>query len=222
MKEFINFNMDFSKKVVINTLEKEWIDSPESQVKRIPLERSGEESGHVTSVVEYKKGAAFKEHSHPLGEEILVLEGVFSDETGDFPAGTYIRNPPGSRHSPFSKDGCKILVKLDQFNENDLERVVINTHDESLWRPGIGGLKVLPLHQYETESSALVKWPKNENFQKHAHYGGEEIFVLSGTFIDEHGSYPKWTWLRSPHLSTHHPRVDEETLIYVKTGHLLK
>jgi anti-sigma factor ChrR (cupin superfamily) len=76
------------------------------------------------------------------------------------------------------------------------------------------------LHQFGTEHSALVWWPAGEVFQPHTHYGGEEIFVLGGEFIDEHGRYPKGSWLRSPHASRHHPFVEQDTLIWVKTGHL--
>ena len=57
------------------------------------LEREEAERGRATSIVRYAAGAAFNTHEHPLGEEIFVLEGVFSDENGDYPAGTYIRNP---------------------------------------------------------------------------------------------------------------------------------
>ena len=88
------------------------------------------------------------------------------------------------------------------------------------WRPGIGGLEVMSLHAFENEQVALVKWPAGERFQPHRHYGGEEILVLSGEFADEHGRYPRGTWIRSPHLSQHHPFVDRETVIWVKTGHL--
>lgn len=50
---------------------------------------------------------------------------------------------------------------------------------------------------------------------------GEEILVLDGVFEDEHGRYPKGSWLRSPHLSEHHPFTGPDgALIYVKTGHL--
>ena len=213
-------NMDFDKRRVIKTSNEPWQASPSSTVWRKPLEREAKESGHTTSVVKYEAGASFKEHSHPLGEEIFVLDGVFSDEHGDYPAGTYIRNPPGSKHSPFSNEGCVILVKLNQFDKRDLEEVRVNTNTTP-WLQGQGGLQVMPLHQFEHESVALVKWPANEVFKPHRHFGGEEIFVLSGTFKDEHGSYPKNTWLRSPHLSTHHPYVKEETIIWVKTGHLL-
>ena len=212
-------NLDKSQRVVLETERMEWIGSPASGIERKPLAREEAERGHATSVVRYLPGASFPRHEHPLGEEILVLDGVFSDETGDFPAGTYLRNPPGSGHAPFSKAGCTLFVKLHQFQADDRASVRVDTRAES-WRPGIGGLEVMPLHSHGTESVALVKWPAGELFQPHRHYGGEEIFVLSGEFIDEHGRYPAGTWIRSPHLSQHHPRVEQETVIWVKTGHL--
>lgn len=212
-------NMDFSKRIVIETGEQEWIASPSKGVWRKPLEREAKESGHTTSVVKYEPNSHFSTHPHPHGEEILVLEGVFSDEDGDYPAGTYLRNPPGSQHAPYSKEGCVILVKLNQFNSDDLETVRINTN-EANWLPGIGGLKVMPLHDFEHEHVALVKWPKDEKFQPHRHFGGEEIFVLSGEFKDELGTYPPYSWIRSPHMSEHFPFVEQETIIWVKTGHL--
>jgi len=212
-------NMNFNERLAINTQVQEWQASPSSTVWRKPLEREARESGHTTSVVKYEPGASFKQHSHPYGEEIFVLEGVFSDEHGDYPAGTYLRNPPGSKHSPFSKEGCVILVKLNQFDKRDLAEVRVNTNTVG-WLQGQGGLQVMPLHSFEHEHVALVKWPRGEVFKPHKHFGGEEIFVLSGTFKDEHGEYPKGTWIRSPHMSQHHPYVDEETVIWVKTGHL--
>jgi anti-sigma factor ChrR (cupin superfamily) len=212
-------NMDFSKRLVIETQSLDWLASPSAGVWRKPLERQDKESGHTTSVVKYDAGSAFSSHKHPLGEEIFVLEGVFSDEHGDNPAGTYIRNPPNSSHAPFSKEGCVLLVKLNQFSPNDGERVRIDTNTTP-WLAGQGNLQVMPLHQFEHEHVALVKWPQGEVFKPHQHFGGEEIFVLQGTFEDEKGHYPKGTWLRNPHLSSHHPRVSEPTIIFVKTGHL--
>ena len=148
-----------------------------------------------------------------------MLEGVFSDHSGDYPAGSYLRNPMGFQHAPFSREGCVIFVKLHQFQEQDLAAVRIDTRHTS-WRQGIGGLQVMPLHEHQGEHVALVRWPAGEVFQQHRHFGGEEILVLSGEFIDEHGRYPAGTWLRSPHLSQHQPRVEQETVIWVKTGHL--
>lgn len=214
-----NFNLDFSQKIVVDTNNQEWIDSPAMGVRRIPLEREEAESGHVTSIVEYMPGASFNSHIHPLGEEIFVLDGVFSDENGDYNKGSYIRNPPGSSHAPFSRDGCILYVKLNQMKSLDNNHVQVDSTKRP-WQQGYGGLKVMSLHQFGTESVALVKWPSGEKFVEHSHLGGEEIFVLEGEFIDNYGRYPKGTWIRSPHLSVHHPYVEEETIILVKTGHL--
>jgi len=217
--ETILLNMDLGKPVCVRPEQQQWITSPADGVSRIPLERVAEESGHTSSFVRFAPGSSFPPHTHPQGEEIYVMEGVFSDEFGDYPAGTYIRNPPGSRHSPFTRDGCTLFVKLDQFQHDDLKAVVVRPEDQH-WGPGLGNLKVLSLHSHNTESTALVWWPENEIFQLHTHWGGEEIVVLSGRFIDEHGEYPAGSWIRSPHMSKHFPRVEEETLILVKVGHL--
>jgi anti-sigma factor ChrR (cupin superfamily) len=212
-------NMDFEKPVFMLPGQYEWLASPADGVARVPLERLSAESGHKTSFVKFAPDSYFPEHAHPLGEEIYVLEGVFSDQFGDYPAGSYIRNPPGSSHKPFSKEGCTLFVKLDQFDADDSEKVVLRP-EEQQWRPGIGNLKVCPLHSFGTKSSALVLWPANEVFQPHVHWGGEEIVVITGMFTDEFGQYPAGSWIRSPHLSEHFPRVKEETLILVKVGHL--
>ncbi|MEM7357740.1 MAG: cupin domain-containing protein [Pseudomonadota bacterium] len=213
-------NMDFSQRVVIDTAMQDWLPSPAPGVERKPLAREDKESGHATSVVRYAPGSSFARHEHPYGEEILVLEGVFSDETGDYPAGSYFRNPPGSSHAPFSKEGCVLFVKLCQFQSGDLQQVYVDT-DSTPWLAGQGGLQVMPLHEYIHEHTALVNWPANEVFKPHKHFGGEEIFVLTGEFCDEHGRYPAGTWIRSPHLSGHHPYVETDTVIWVKTGHLM-
>lgn len=212
-------NMNFEERVVILNDSQEWQSSPAAGVDRKRLAREDSESGHATSVVRYAAGASFPKHPHPKGEEILVLDGVFSDHTGDYGPGSYLRNPPGFEHAPFSDSGCTIFVKLHQFIEGDKETVRI-TMSEEHWLPGQGNLQVLPLHSFDVEHTALVYWPAGERFQPHRHFGGEEIFVLKGCFKDEHGHYPSGSWIRSPHMSQHDPYVDEDTLIWVKTGHL--
>jgi anti-sigma factor ChrR (cupin superfamily) len=212
-------NMDFSQRVAIDSSQQQWQPSPMAGVWRKPLAREDAERGHATSIVRYDPGARFSAHDHPQGEEILVLEGVFSDATGNYPAGTYLRNPEGFRHAPFSNEGCVLLVKLHQFQQGDDQHVIIDTRNAE-FSPGNGNLKVLPLHQYQNEQVALVHWPAGEKFQGHWHDGGEEIYVISGEFKDELGSYPAGSWIRSPHNSEHCPFVDEDTLIWVKTGHL--
>jgi len=211
--------MDFSEKVIINTNALEWVASPMPGVWRKPLAREDAERGHATSLVKYEPGSSFSEHDHPLGEEILVLEGTFSDETGDYGAGTYFRNPEGFRHAPFSKEGCTILVKLHQFQAADKTHIQVDTNI-SAWQEGRGQLKVMPLHDFGGEHVALVNWPAGEVFPPHIHHGGEEIYVISGELIDEYGRYPAGTWIRSPHLSDHNPFTEVDTLIWVKVGHL--
>jgi anti-sigma factor ChrR (cupin superfamily) len=211
--------MDFDRRVVIDTRLQEWVASPRAGVWRKPLAREEAERGHATSIVRYEPGASFSSHDHPLGEEILVLEGTFTDETGDYHSGTYFRNPEGFRHAPSSDEGCVILVKLHQFSTGDDQHVCIDTNTGE-WNPGTGRLRVLPLHGFNSESVALVRWPAGEHYPSHAHPGGEEIYVMSGELIDESGRYPAGTWIRNPPMSRHNPYVEQDTLIWVKSGHL--
>ena len=216
----MKINADLTARAVVYTEELPWVDSPMAGVQRRMLDRGGEEVARATSLVRYAPGSYFSAHIHGGGEEFLVLDGVFSDEHGDFGPGTYVRNPVGSSHTPHSKDGAIILVKLRQMDPEDQQQVTIDTH-QSGWAPGlVPGLQVLPLHSYGTEQVALVKWAPGTKFQQHRHWGGEEIFVLEGTFADEQGVYPKGTWLRNPSDSVHTPFSEEGCLIYVKTGHL--
>lgn len=201
--------------------EQSWQDSPMQGVERRMLDRVGGEVARATSLVRYAAGSHFESHTHHGGEEFLVLEGVFSDQYGDYPAGTYIRNPPGSAHAPFSRTGCVLFVKLWQFAAQDLEPVRINTHTEP-WRQGmVPGLTVMPLHEHDGVSSALVRWAPDTRFNTHIHMGGEEILVLEGVFQDEYGRYEQGSWLRNPRMSKHTPfTAAEGALIYVKVGHL--
>jgi anti-sigma factor ChrR (cupin superfamily) len=185
------------------------------------LDREGGEVARATSVVRYAPNTEFTPHTHDGGEEILVLDGCFSDERGNYSAGMYLRNPPGSQHAPFSKDGCTLFVKLQQFAQSDHQELRINTKTKD-WYPGlVPGLSVMPLHEHDGVSTALVRWAPNTVFNPHVHPGGEEIYVLDGVFHDEFGVYPKGSWIRSPRYSKHAPFTKEErTLIYVKVGHL--
>lgn len=214
-------NSDFSRRVVVLPGDYQFVDSPLAGVRRMMLDRAGAEVARATSIVRYAPGSGYSSHRHDGGEEILVLEGVFSDEHGDYPAGSYLRNPPGTSHQPFSKDGCTLLVKLWQFAADDSEQLVIDTQSQS-WRQGlVPGLSVMPLHEHNGVSTALVRWAPNTQFNRHIHVGGEEILVLEGLFRDEHGEYPAGSWLRNPRYSEHTPFTGPEgALIYVKVGHI--
>ncbi len=216
----MNINADYSQRVVINHQDLPWIPSPEFGVDRRLLDRQGEEVAKATSIVRYAPETQFKKHTHDLGEEILVLEGVFSDETGDYPAGTYLMNPPGSSHTPSSKTGCTLFVKLRHLGPDQVVREVINTKTAQWYQGMVPGLHVMPLMQ-QGSGSTLVRWAPQTYFNPHKHYGGEEIFVVDGVFEDEHGKYPAGSWIRSPHMSLHQPFSKEGCTIFVKTGHLI-
>jgi anti-sigma factor ChrR (cupin superfamily) len=217
----MNVNDDFTIQAVVDTNKLVWIQSPAAGVERKFLDRVGNEIARASSLVRYAPNSSFAPHTHDGGEEILVLDGTFSDENGDYAAGTYLRNPPKSFHSPHSKDGCTIFVKLRQFHDNDSAAIRIDTTAAN-WYPGlVNGLYVMPLHEFDGVGTALVRWAPNTIFRPHVHPGGEEILVLEGVFHDEHGSYPKGTWIRSPRYSKHAPFTKSEgAVIYVKTGHL--
>ncbi len=216
----MNLNIDFSERVVLETAPLDWVASPNAAVQRKLLERDGGELARACSIVRYAAGARFEWHTHDKGEEIYVLEGTLTDELGDYPSGTYIKNPPGSMHAPSSKDGCVLFVKLRHLLNNDLERVVVHTKSAQWYQGLVPGLSVMPLSEFQSHHTALVRWAPSTFFNPHRHYGGEEIFVIDGVFEDEHGRYPKHTWLRSPHMSQHQPFSREGCTILVKTGHL--
>jgi len=216
----IQLHSDFAARCVVDSQQLPWLASPSPLVQRRMLERDGGEIARATSVVRYEPGACFDAHTHELGEEILVLEGGFGDAHGDYGPGCYIRNPPGSRHAPFSSEGCTMFVKLRQLDPQETQRVVIDTRSAP-WAAGrLPGLTVLPLAGFGTEHTALVRWAPGTFFQPHRHFGGEEILVLEGVFSDEHADYPAGHWIRSPHLSQHQPFSREGCVIWVKTGHL--
>lgn len=214
---------DFSLRVVLHADDATWVPSPLPGVQRRMLDRVGGEVARATSLVRYAPGARFSRHVHHGGEEILVLEGVFSDETGDHPAGTYLRNPPGSAHAPFSRDGCLLFVKLCQFAPDDTAQRRIDTRDPALWQlDATPGIAVLPLHNHGAERTMLLRSAPGTWFDTHSHPGGEELLVLDGVLHDDMGRYGRHTWVRSPRWSRHAPHTGPEgALSYIKLGHLL-
>lgn len=220
MTDFASLHADLAQRIVIDQASLPWVDSPAQGIRRRMLERVGAEVARATSIVSYAAGSSFHRHGHELGEEILVLEGVFSDETGDYGPGWYLKNPPGSQHAPSSATGCTLFVKLRHLDPGDLHPIALNTRTAQ-WFPGlVPGLSVLPLSSFGTQSTAMVRWAAGTRFQPHRHFGGEEIYVVDGVFEDEYGRYAAGTWLRSPHLSLHQPFSIEGCTIFVKTGHL--
>ena len=216
-------NADFSARAICDTNAMEWQPSPAPGIWRKRLELHGPaESGRVTSLVRFDPGAQFPEHGHPEGEEILVLDGTFSDEHGDFPTGIFVLNPDGTRHAPYSKDGCLLLVKLRQYPGKERKHVRIDTLSAPWRDTGVPGFEQLPLFESESdaETISLFRLAPGCEVPEHGHPGGEEIFVLEGELEDQNGSCAKGVWARNPIGSRHWAKSESGCLIYAKLGHL--
>ena len=194
----MQLNADFSRRVAVHAAELPWTPSPIAGVDRRMLDRLGGEVARATSLVRYAPDSRFSAHTHDGGEEFLVLEGVFSDEHGDFPAGSYIRNPPTSRHTPGSTPGCTIFVKLWQFALHDRTQVRIDTNAAAYTRSPEGtGVDVIPLFRDEREEVRLERWAPNTDIDRLLP-GGGELLVLAGGFAEGGESFRPQSWLRLP------------------------
>jgi len=212
-------NAEFDQRVVIATDTLPWVPSPQAGVERRLLDRIGGEIARATSLVRYAPASEFPAHGHALGEEFLVLDGVFSDEHGDYPAGTYVRNPPGSRHTPRTGPGCTIFVKLRQMPLTERVRVACDIGTMP-WQSAAPGMSRIGLHSADGEDVALERLAAGTALAEEEHAGGEEIFVLSGTLADGDGVYGPATWIRNPAGHRRVLRSQPGATYWVKRGHL--
>jgi len=190
-------------------------------VERRMLDRIGDEVARATSIVKYDPGSAFSPHVHTGGEEFFVLEGVFQDEHGDFPAGTYVRNPPTSRHTPASENGCTIFVKLWQFDPDDRRPVRIDTSDALFSRaPQRPGVELLPLFEDAFENVSLESWSAGSRVDL-ASPGGLEVLVLEGGFVENGETFRPQSWLRLPCNTVSGATAGAAgALVWIKRDHL--
>ena len=211
----MKINADVTEPAAVQSNALPWVPSPLPGVERRMLERDGGEVARVTSIVRYAPGSRFSAHSHTGGEEFLVLDGTFSDDYGDFPAGTYVRNPVGSRHAPHSEAGTTILVKLWWMHPGDQDFVRIDTTREDLWQAGeTPDIEVMPLHAFGGETTALYRLAPGARLP--AGSGGEEIFVLEGALA----GHESGAWLRTPIGSERDLISPAGARLFVKRGHL--
>ena len=220
--EELRINADFDVRVIIRPEDYQWVASPMPGVERIMLDRIGGEVARATSLVRYEPNSQFSSHVHSGGEEYFVLEGVFADEHGEYPEGTYVRNPIGTEHTPkIGSEGAIIFVKLHQFDVDDKEQKSIDTHKVEWQNTAVEGVLIINLHEYKTEKVVLTKYAPNIQLESCKNLGGTELFVLEGAVYDENGVYQKGSWLRLPHNSEFTPYTKENgALILQKTGHI--
>lgn len=144
------------------------------------LFRIGGEVARATSIVRYAPGSQFPRHVHGGGEEILVLDGTFQDEHGDYPAGSYFRNPPGTSHVPASKDGCTIFVRLWQFREGDQTQIVRQPGEGDTLETRNGALSARLLFRDEAEEVRIEEWQGDATVSV-PNARGIEFIVLTGS-----------------------------------------
>ncbi|MEM7468196.1 MAG: cupin domain-containing protein [Pseudomonadota bacterium] len=216
-----NLNGNLSVRAFVSTSKMDWTASPSGTVRRKRVHRVGPlEAGQVTSVVRYEKNATFPGHEHPDGEEILVLDGVFSDEHGDWPAGSYLLNPEGVSHAPYSQTGCTLFVKLRQYPGAQRQHLALNTH-EMPWvtesRVGTNRKLLYSQDAFE-DATELQQWPRGLSLVEQEYPKGVEIYVIKGNFEDEYGKYIAGDWLRLPKAFCHSPNSESGCLLYIKHG----
>ena len=208
-----------------------YIASPAYGVNRFMLDRIGHEQARATTIVEYRPSSSFPEHEHIGGEEFLVLKGTFQDQFGAFPAGTYVRNPIGSKHSPWvGEDGCVIMVKLLQMADTGEGIAPLHVHYEADEGTSTDFGSVLTMYENETtgELVQMVRLHPDAHFPSDKlGEGGEELFIVNGSLKVEQEEFVEWGWIRFP---AGPPLDNRKTLkagsngahVYRKTGHLME
>ncbi|MEM6618890.1 MAG: cupin domain-containing protein [Pseudomonadota bacterium] len=214
----MELNADFDTRVVVHSADIDWVASPMPGVHRRMLDRIGDEVARATTIVRYAPGSHFSRHTHTGGEEFIVLEGVFQDEHGDFPAGTYVRNPPTSAHTPRSEEGCVIFVKLWQFSMNDRTQFRKYMADE-LNAP-VAGVATALLHEDAREKVTFIKLDPGATLSL-SDPDGTELLVISGTIKEGDDTLAPGGWIRLPAGAPLSAKAGAAgAQVWVKTGHL--
>ncbi len=217
----MDLNADFTQRAVVHAATLDWVPSPIAGVDRRMLDRLGDEVARATSIVRYAPHSRFSPHMHTGGEEFLVLEGVFQDEHGDFPAGSYIRNPPQSSHTPGSAPGCVIFVKLWQFDLADRTHVRIDANKMAPVTPAARpGISLIPLFHDTHEDVRIELWPAHAEISIPAH-DGLELLVLQGGFREGETDFAELSWLRLPPGAPLSAKAGRDgARLWVKSDHL--
>ncbi|QIK39800.1 cupin domain-containing protein [Pontivivens nitratireducens] len=214
----MELNADFSERVLVHSDEVEWQASPMPGVDRRMLDRIGGEVARATTIVRYAPDSQFSAHTHSGGEEFIVLDGVFQDEHGDFPAGTYVRNPPTTSHTPGSEQGCTIFVKLWQFDMDDRNQFRKDMAAEL--GDAQDGVAVAELHSDPRETVRYAHLDAGAHWHV-SDAGGIELLMIDGTMIQGGEELRKGSWLRLPEGDPLKVEAGPDgAKVWMKTGHL--
>ncbi|MEB0137291.1 cupin domain-containing protein [Actimicrobium sp. CCC2.4] len=218
----MQLNADFSLRVAVHAAQLPWVASPVAGIERRMLDRIGDEVARATSIVRYAAGSQFTAHVHGGGEEFLVLDGVFSDEHGDCPAGTYVRNPPTSQHTPHSGPGCTILVKLRQFDPDDRTAVRLAAGPDDFQPvPERAGVSVRALFVDQHEVVQIERWAAGSMIRQ-SYPEGVEVLVLEGSFAESGEAFAVQSWLRLPAPASLQAQAGAQgCLVWIKQGGIL-
>ncbi|MEM7438710.1 MAG: cupin domain-containing protein [Pseudomonadota bacterium] len=215
----MELNADFEKRAIVHSDEEPWVASPMKGVDRRMLDRLGDEVARATTIVRYAPGSAFSAHTHTGGEEYLVLDGVFQDEHGNFPVGTYVRNPPTSSHTPSAADGATIFVKLWQFDIADRTQVTIDTLSQTPIEVA-PGVSEIPLFEDARERVRIELWEPSASIAQ-AEHNGLEALVIEGDFVEGGERFGPNSWLRlPPKIPLSAQAGTDGARLWIKTGHL--
>lgn len=215
----MDLNSDFDQRVVLHSEQIEWVASPMPGVDRRMLDRIGGEVARATTIVRYAPNSKFSAHTHTGGEEFIVLDGVFQDEHGDFPAGTYVRNPPTTSHTPGSDEGCIIFVKLWQFDMDD--RSQFRKDMAAQLASPTHGVATAQLHKDAFETVTFHRLDAGATLANPA-LGGLEMLVIDGSVTDQDEVLGKGAWLRLPNGNALSAVAGENgASVWIKTGHLV-
>lgn len=213
-------NADLRQRVVVDTRALPWADSNLKGIQRRLLERGEGQAPIVTNLVRYAPDTPYPQHDHGQDEEIFVLDGELSDEHGHYGPGSYILNPRGSAHTPYSRGGCTLLVKLSRLPDGLSQRCLVDTRNGGFQGPPEGVRRLSLFGGKEGTHAYVSRFSPGARIPHHGHPGGEELFILEGEVCDELGAYPAGTWVRQPHGSEHAPFSEKGAMVLVRRGYL--
>jgi len=220
-KGTMRINDDLTIPVIVQSSQLPWKASPVVGVDRRMLFRIGDEVARATSIVRYAPHSAFPRHMHGGGEEVVVLDGVFQDEHGNYPAGSYFRNPPGTAHIPASKDGCTIFVRLWQFREDDRRQIVRRPAEGRPLNPRLGAGSAIELFDDGFESVRIESWEPNKAIVVE-NTRGLELLTLAGRLAIDAQMLTSQCWMRLPtNRALHAVTGPEGAIVWMKDAPLL-